>query len=539
MRFTLQCNSGLPSCSIQSSFGLVRCWWLERDFNASRSIWSTGRYQRDERGSASDLTAKQRVENLPKPTRTGTALAYHPHPHPRDPSTRLPSSRSPSFRGGSYRRKTGPRRSSRKAPSGVLRSDKSSLSRPDDSETYARFRAFLRDKHAQLGGSTRITLTGDTTADEAVFGEFATATRSYSDLPIRCAIDGSGKVRDADVESSVENEVRDEYYVLCRTQQIKDEATQQLRLICDIYKRLDLGRMGIILRLYSENCEGHAESWGYAEEQLRQALPTTDCKWLERPTESDNAIGSTGPKIGIRLQDVEGRHHLTAELRVDLVTPVKLGLGSGLAAKRAQNDDVKPVAFSDASDLTLQLEQTKKISSAKDGPNQKNLPALIRTSFFGHPAKFLQLIDQRYENKYPLWMSKRQVMVVSVSQGKETLAHVEKVLACLNGQGRSDDKDGARRVESMQVGVDKSAILYGRKVTEAQRAGYSHVLTVGPENAKNNSVGIRVFGHRKITAMRRLLADAVEVKADSIRKTTVLPVPALYSYFDRTLSEYL
>jgi threonyl-tRNA synthetase len=104
---------------------------------------------------------------------------------------------------------------------------------------------------------------------------------------------------------------------------------------------------------------------------------------------------------------------------------------------------------------------------------------MIHRAIYGSLERFLGILMEHIEGKWPLWLSPRQFMVIPVSHKNDVYA--ESVRATLVEAGFFAD-------------VDVSGKTLDKKVLE--HSLYNYLLVVGPREEENKSVNVR---QRKVT----------------------------------------
>lgn len=182
---------------------------------------------------------------------------------------------------------------------------------------------------------------------------------------------------------------------------------------------------------------GSDEDWERAEQGLRDALDSMGVDYIVN--EGDGAF--YGPKIDFHLQDCLGRTWQCGTIQLDFQLP-----------------------------HNFQLEYT-----APDGSKQQ--PIMIHRAGFGSFERFIGMLIEQYEGKFPTWLSPCQVKVLPVSE--KTRDYALEVARTLRAAG-------------VRVKVDVRDEKIGYKIREARSADrVPYMLILGEKEAEANNISVR------------------------------------------------
>eukprot|EP00002_Diphylleia_rotans_P009432 TRINITY_DN1965_c0_g1_i1.p1 TRINITY_DN1965_c0_g1~~TRINITY_DN1965_c0_g1_i1.p1 ORF type:complete len:690 (+),score=151.82 TRINITY_DN1965_c0_g1_i1:60-2129(+) len=269
--------------------------------------------------------------------------------------------------------------------------------------------------------------------------------RSYRELPIRMADFGvlhrneySGALTGL---TRVRRFQQDDAHIFCAPHQITDEIQNCLKFLKSVY-----GIFGFTFELElstrPDNYLGELDQWEKAEKALADALNAFGQKWKVNP--GDGAF--YGPKIDIKIYDALKRRHQCATIQLDFQLPIRFNL------TYVPSDE------------------------EKTGEEKIYRPVIIHRAILGSVERMIAILTEHTGGKWPFWISPRQCIVVSVSEGHN---------------------EYARRVEKMihdagyYVDADLSDRTIAKKVREAQLAQYNYILVVGQEEITSETVNIR------------------------------------------------
>lgn len=293
---------------------------------------------------------------------------------------------------------------------------------------------------------------------------FASAIRSYRDLPLRLADFGvlhrnelSGALTGL---TRVRRFQQDDAHIYCREDQIEQEVLNALNFMKDVY---DIFGMSYKLELSTrpKKALGDIELWERAEAALANAMDEFSGKGSWRVNPGDGAF--YGPKIDIKVMDAMDRVHQCATVQLDFQLPIRFDLQYTTDSKEAGKQFARPV--------------------------------MVHRAMLGSVERMFAVLCEHYGGKWPLWLSPRQVMLVPV--------HAEFFDYC---------KDVAAKLhkEGFYVDVDITKNTFQKKVRNAQIAQYNFQLVVGKNEVENGTVNIRtrenqVEGEMKVDEMIEML----------------------------------
>jgi threonyl-tRNA synthetase len=214
---------------------------------------------------------------------------------------------------------------------------------------------------------------------------FASAKRSYRDLPIRFA-DFSALHRN-EVTGSLGGLTRtrcfsqDDGHIFCMASQVHEEIEGTLAFIRQVYKVFGFSfKMKLSTR--PDKYVGDLLQWEQAEAALKSTLTSQGLQF-----EVDVGGGAFyGPKIDVAVQDSLGRAHQCATIQLDFNLPVRFGL------------------------------------SYVDATGRPAIPVLIHRALLGSVERMMAILMEHTGGDWPLWLSPRQVLVCPVSEAQATHA---------------------------------------------------------------------------------------------------------------------
>ena len=264
--------------------------------------------------------------------------------------------------------------------------------------------------------------------------------RSYRDLPLKMA--EAGKDHRHELRGALHGLFRvraftqDDAHLFIRPDQITEQVTDVAHLITAYYKQFGFPYK-VELSTRPENSMGSDEDWERAEAGLKNALESMGVEYTLNP--GDGAF--YGPKIDFHLQDCLERTWQCGTIQLDIQLP--------------QNFD---------------LEYT-----APDGTKQR--PIMIHRAGFGSFERFIGMLTEQYEGKFPTWLSPCQVKVLPVSEKTRDYAHT------------IADKIAAAGV---RVKVDDNDEKIGDKIRQARSVDrVPYMLIIGEKEVESGLISVR------------------------------------------------
>ena len=202
---------------------------------------------------------------------------------------------------------------------------------------------------------------------------------SYRELPLRLAEFGSCHRNEPSGTlhglMRLRNFVQDDAHIFCSEDQIQSEVCNFIDLTYDVYKRFGFEEVIIFLSDRPENRVGTDEQWSKAENALHEALKTKGIEYGLNPGEG----AFYGPKIEFSLKDCLGRVWQCGTIQVDFSMPGRLGAEY----------------------------------VAEDGSRQT--PVMLHRAVLGSMERFIGILIEQHEGKFPFWLSPVQAMVCNIT----------------------------------------------------------------------------------------------------------------------------
>jgi len=271
--------------------------------------------------------------------------------------------------------------------------------------------------------------------------------KSYRDLPLRLAEFGSCHRNEPSGTlhglMRVRNFVQDDAHIFCTEDQIQAEVSDFIDLVFEVYKDFGFEDVIVALSTRPEQRVGEDALWDKAEDALEKSLNNKNLDWILQPGEG----AFYGPKIDFSLKDCLGRVWQCGTMQVDFSMPARL--------------DAKYVA--------------------EDG--SKQVPVMLHRAILGSIERFIGILIEEYEGKFPPWLAPVQAVVMNITD--KHAQYVEKIEKMLKNQ----------RIRAIS---DLRNEKIGFKIREHTLQRIPYMLVVGDREMENESVAVRSLGGKDL-----------------------------------------
>ena len=276
---------------------------------------------------------------------------------------------------------------------------------------------------------------------------FNQGLKSYKDLPIRLAEFGSCHRNEPSGAlhglMRVRNFTQDDAHIFCTEEQIQEEVSTFIDLVFEVYKTFGFDEIIIKLSTRPEKRVGSEEIWDKSEEALTKALDNKNLKWELQPGEG----AFYGPKIEFSLKDCLNRVWQCGTIQVDFSMPIRL-------------------------DATY-----------VDIDNEKRNPVMLHRAILGSFERFIGILIEQYEAKFPIWLAPYQIILLSITD-----RNIEKCLKfneLINNNGYRSKVD----VRNEKIGY---------KIREATLGRVPLIAVIGDKEEEIDSVALRALNGRNL-----------------------------------------
>ena len=290
--------------------------------------------------------------------------------------------------------------------------------------------------------------------------------RSYRDLPMKLAeagLDHRYEMKGAlHGLFRVREFTQDDAHLFIRPDQITEQVTDASHLITAYYAQFGFPYR-VELSTRPEDSMGSDEDWERAEQGLRDAFESMGIEYVVN--EGDGAF--YGPKIDFHLTDCLGRSWQCGTIQLDFQLP-----------------------------HNFQLEYI-------DSDGTKKQPIMIHRAGFGSFERFIGILTENYEGKFPVWLSPCQVKVLPVSEKSRPYAHeVAEKLAATGIRVKVDDRDEK----------------IGYKIREARSLDrVPYMLILGEQEVEAGNISVRDRSNEThVAELDEFIAQVVKENAERV-----------------------
>ncbi len=292
---------------------------------------------------------------------------------------------------------------------------------------------------------------------------------SYRELPIRYAEFGtvyryeqSGELHGL---TRVRGFTQDDAHIFCTPDQVKDEFKGVMKIVMKIFTALDFEDFIVQISLRDpddrEKYIGSDENWEKAEKAIMEVAEESGLNTIIEYGEA----AFYGPKMDFMVRDALGRKWQLGTIQVDYNLPER-----------------------------FELEYI-------GADNEKHRPVMIHRAPFGSMERFVAVLIEHTEGKFPLWLTPEQAIILPISEKYQKYA--EKVLYLLNNS-------------EIRAQIDGRSEKTGKKIRDAELKRIPYMLIVGEKEEGEGTVSVRRQGKGDIGTFS--IREFVDLINDEIEK---------------------
>lgn len=275
---------------------------------------------------------------------------------------------------------------------------------------------------------------------------FKQGMKSYRDLPLRMAEFGmchrnepSGSLHGL---MRVRGFMQDDAHIFCREDQISAEVKVFCDLLLDIYKDFGFTDVSVKFSDRPKKRAGSDKTWDRAEKALLEATQAAGLETVLNPGEG----AFYGPKLEFVLKDAIGRSWQCGTMQVDFVLPERL----------------------EANYI------------AEDG--QKRHPVMLHRAVFGSFERFIAILIEHYEGRFPLWLAPVQIAVTPITNAFD---------------GYAEDVAETMKAAGLRVITDLRNEKVNYRIRDLSHQKIPVIAVVGEREKESSSVTLRRLGTKK------------------------------------------
>ncbi|MDE1828501.1 MAG: threonine--tRNA ligase [Candidatus Micrarchaeota archaeon] len=287
---------------------------------------------------------------------------------------------------------------------------------------------------------------------------------SYRDLPVKFSIfDPLYRNELSGVASGlfrVKILTQDDAHIFTIPEKAQEIIVELLELLEKMYKVFGLTHK-LKLSTMPDSHMGSDEEWKKATDILESAIKSKKIKYEIKEKEGS----FYGPKIDVDIKDSMGREWQCGTIQLDMQMPKRFRLAY----------------------------------TGEDGKD--HTPVVIHRAIYGSLERFIGIMIEHYQGKFPTWLAPIQAKVISISEGANDYA--AKVHEKLRASG-------------MRVGIDISDKTLEYKIREAQMMQIPYMLVVGQKELDAQTVAVRArSGGQKFGVKVEDFIEKIKVESEN------------------------
>lgn len=273
---------------------------------------------------------------------------------------------------------------------------------------------------------------------------------SYKEFPIRmCEL---GLVHRYEASGALHGLVRvrqftqDDAHIYCTPDQIESEVVDVINLIFEMYKTFGFDDFHVELSTKPEKHIGSDAIWEVATNALQGALDHKEIEY--QINEGDGAF--YGPKIDFHIEDCIGRSWQLGTIQLDFSMPERFEL------------------------------------AYTDSDNTEKTPVMLHRAILGSLERFMGILIEHFAGSMPPWLAPEQVRILPISEKTSEYANELKLKF---------------KAAGLRCGIDMSDDKIGAKIARGHGDKLPYMLIVGPKEAEQNAVNVRISGSKETKTM--------------------------------------
>ncbi len=267
------------------------------------------------------------------------------------------------------------------------------------------------------------------------------AVKSYRDLPLRYG--EFGLCHRNESSGSLHGIMRlraftqDDGHIFCTPEQIVSETINFCKMLKEIYAKFGFTDVSVKFSDRPEKRVGNDDIWDLAENSLRDAATQAGLEY-----ELNKGEGAFyGPKLEFVLKDCLGRDWQCGTLQVDFNLPERFDIYYTTAE------------------------------------GEKKHPVMLHRAVLGSMERFIGILIENYNGKFPFWLAPVQIGIVTVSDKFSNYA-----------------KDIEKKLRDFRVVSDVGSDTLTYKIRKYSHQKIPCILIIGQSEVENNTVSVRMLG---------------------------------------------
>lgn len=280
---------------------------------------------------------------------------------------------------------------------------------------------------------------------------YASSPRSYKDLPIKY-LETTMVYRDERKGelgglSRVRAITQDDSHVFCTEDQVGDIFGELIESAKDLYAKIEMKlKLRLSFRDDKDGYIGTPEMWAKAEAAIKEMADKFEMDYFI----GEGEAAMYGPKMDFMAVDALGREWQLATVQLDYALPQR-----------------------------FHLEYT-------DADGSKKTPIMIHCALVGSIERFMSVYLEHTAGWLPMWCAPENVRILTVND--KVAEYVGEITGVLDDVVLDDPIPGNK----LRYSVDDSADSLGKKIKRATALKIPAVLIVGPKDAEEGMVSVRL-----------------------------------------------
>lgn len=290
---------------------------------------------------------------------------------------------------------------------------------------------------------------------------YKTTPKTYRDLPLRLGEIGVVHRQElSGVLAGLFRAIRftqDDAHIFCTEKQLESEVKKIIEMIKNFFKKFKMEFDHVELSTRPEKRIGSDALWDKAEKALEKVLKKNKMQY--KINAGDGAF--YGPKIDFHLRDSLGRTWQCPTIQLDFAMPERFEIGY--------------------------IDRDSKVKS----------PVVLHRVIYGSLERFIGILLEHTNGNLPLWLSPRQVKIITVTD--RNIKFAEEVWKKLLEAG-------------IRAELNVKAETIGKKVRDAQLEKANYIVTIGDKEMEKKKLAVRTRkGEVKFNVkMEKFISDLLE-----------------------------
>ena len=279
---------------------------------------------------------------------------------------------------------------------------------------------------------------------------FKSQEHSYRDLPLKLA--ELGTVHRHELSGVLHGLFRvraftqDDAHIYCTEEQLFQQIKETIEFTLDVYKKFGFTDISIFIATRPVKFLGSDEIWDIATNSLVNSL--NDLKIPFKIKEGEGAF--YGPKIEFNIKDCLDRNWQCGTIQIDFSMPQRFNLEY----------------------------------KGADGKNHQ--PVMVHRAILGSVERFMGILIEHYEGKFPLWLAPIQISILTVNTAQDVYA------TSLFNELKS---------HGFRVYLDIRNEKIGYKIREWNFKKINYALVIGKQEEDNHLIALRTRGLQETNTM--------------------------------------